>query len=119
MFSILNSTRLAVMQVGVIVIGVLASGLWRRAAIGNGTVMPPAAGLLYHYGVAGLLVPLAWLIVALLVLRSPAIRDGVKALAFILGIGLLIGLILFVLYADVSPLFGIQWHLNRDDDLSD
>jgi hypothetical protein len=117
MFSILNLARLAVMQVGVIVVGVLASGLWHRLSISNGMAMPLPAGLLYNYGVAGLLIPLAWLLVALLLRRSSAIPDGVKALAFILGIAMLLGLVVFVIYADVFPVFHIMWNVRGDDDL--
>ena len=116
MFSIYNATRVAVMQVGVIVAGVLASGLWHRASISNGLAMPPAARLLYSYGVAGLLVPLAWLTFALLVRRSPAVADDVKVLAFWLGIAVLIALGVFVLYADVVPVFH-TFHIRREEDL--
>ncbi len=118
MFSILNATRLAVMQVGVIVVGVLASGLWRRVTITDGLAMPAPAGLLYRYGVAGLLIPLGWLLFALLLRRSSSVPDGVKALAFILGIVMVIGLIVFVLYADVAPFFYLLWQpRGMDDDI--
>ena len=116
MFSILNAARLAVMQVGVIVFGVLASGLWRRASTSEGIAMPQPAGLLYNYGVAGLLIPLVWLTFALLVRRSPAVSDGVKLLAFWLGIAVLIGLAVFVLYANVFPLFNIEWNVRGGDE---
>ena len=116
MFSINNATLVAVMQVGVIVAGVLASGLWHRASISNGVAMPPPAGLLYSYGVAALAIPLGWLVFALLVRRSSLVSDEVKMLAFGLGIAVLIGLVVFVIYADVSPVFHIMWNLRGDDD---
>lgn len=117
MFSIYNATVVAVIQVGVIVAGVLASGLWHRASISNGVAMPPPAGFLYNYGLAALAIPLAWLVFALLVHRSTLVSDDVKVLAFGLGIAVLIGLVVFVIYADVSPFFHTLWHLNREDDL--
>jgi hypothetical protein len=117
MFSIYNAILVAVMQVGVIVAGVLASGLWHRASINNGLAMPPAAGLLYRYGVAGFLIPLAWLIFALVVRRSRAVSDDMKSLAFGLGIAVLIALGVFVIYADVVPVFHNFWHVKHEDDL--
>ena len=116
MFSIYNATLVAVIQVGVIVAGVLALGLWHRASINNGLAMPPAAGLLYGYGVTGFLIPLVWLTFALLVRRSPKVSDDVKTLAFGLGIAVLIALVVLVLYADVVPVFH-TFHIRREDDL--
>jgi hypothetical protein len=54
------------MQVGVIVAGVLASGLWHKFATNSGLVMPFPAGLLYRYGIAGFVIPFGWLAFALL-----------------------------------------------------
>ena len=102
---------------GVIVFGVLASGLWHRAALNNGIVMPPCAGLLYSYGVGGLIVPLVWLIFALLVHRSSSLSDGVKMLMFWLGIMVVVGLAAFVIYADVVPVFHNFWPIRNEDDL--
>lgn len=116
MFSIYNTTLVALMQTGVVVAGVLASGLWHRFTNGNGLPMPPLAGLLYNYGQTGLLIPLAWLIPALLLRRSSSVPDGVKSLAFILGIVLLIGLVLLVICADVAPVFNVMWNLRGDED---
>ncbi len=111
MFTIYNATLVAVMQVGVIVAGVLASGLWHKLSTGSGAAMPFAAGLLYNYGMVGFALPLAWLTVALLLRRSPNVSDDVKGLAFGLGVLLLIALAIFVIYADVSPVFHITWTL--------
>jgi hypothetical protein len=57
----------------------------------------------YCNGVAALVIPLAWLVLALLVRRSLVISDEVKVLVFGLGIAVLIALAGFVIYADVSP----------------
>ena len=116
MFSIYNATLVALMQVGVIVAGVLASGLWHRASISNGVPMPPTAALLYSYGEAGFIIPFAWFIPALLLRRSPSVSDGVKSLAFVLGIVVLIGLVAFVIYADVLPVFHLLWQPRGLDD---
>ena len=114
MFTIYNATLVAVMQVGVIVAGVLASGLWHKFATTSNMAMPFPAGLLYSYGMVGFLIPFAWLTFALLLRRSPVVSDDVKGLGFGLGIFVLIALAIFVLYADVSPVFRIMWSLSGD-----
>ena len=116
MFSIYNATLVAVMQVGIIVAGVLASGLWRRYSAVNHMPMPFAAGLLYDFSVIGFVIPFAWLTFALLLRRSPRVSDDMKGLAFWCGILLLIALVIFVLYADVSPFFNIMWNPGGGDD---
>jgi hypothetical protein len=116
MFTIYNTTLVAVMQIGVIVVGVLASGLWHRFSTVNNMAMPFPAGLLYSYGMIGFVIPFAWLTCALLLRRSPVISDDMKGLAFGFGIIVLVGLVVFVLYANVSPVFGIMWNLRGDDD---
>ena len=63
MFTIYNATLVAVMQVGVIVAGVLASGLWHRFAVTSNIAMPFLANLLCSYGVIGLVqFPVLWLL---------------------------------------------------------
>lgn len=116
MFTIYNATLVAVMQVGVIVAGVLASGLWHKFATSSGMAMPTPAGLLYSYGMVGFLIPFAWLTLALLLRRSPVVSDDVKGLSFGFGILVLIALALFVIYADVSPVFRIMWRMGGGDD---
>ncbi|HEY3760672.1 MAG TPA: hypothetical protein VGN23_02890 [Verrucomicrobiae bacterium] len=115
MFTIYNATLVTVMQVGVIVIGVLASGLWHRFAATSNTAMPFLAGLLYTYGVFSLLIPIAWLLSALLLRRNPSISDEAKGLAFGSGVLLLITLAAFVTYANISPLFHMTWTTSPDE----
>lgn len=115
MFTIYNATLVAIMQLGVIVAGVLAAGIWHKFSTINNMAMPSLAGLLYSYGIAGLSIPLIWLLFALLLRRSPVVTDGVKGLAFALGLLILIALGVFVIYADVSPAFHITWRLSGDD----
>lgn len=114
MFTIYNATLVAVIQVGVIVAGVLASGLWHKFSTGGNMAMPFQAGLLYHYGMAGFVIPFAWLTFALLLRRSPGVSDEIKDLAFMLGLVVLVALVIFVLYADVAPALHIMWDLSGD-----
>jgi hypothetical protein len=116
MFAIYNATLVAVMQVGVIVAGVLASGLWHKFATSSGMAMPNPAGLLYSYGMVGFIIPLAWLTVAILIRRSRIISDDLKSLTFWFGVLVLISLTVFMIYADVSPCFRIMWGMSGGDD---
>ena len=115
MFTIYNATLVAVMQVGVIVAGVLASGLWHKFATASGMAMPNPAGFVHSYGMVGFFIPLAWLAFAMLVRRSPDISDGLKELTFWLGVAVLISLTIFMIYANVSPWFRILWRMSGGD----
>jgi len=112
MFTIRNAVLVAVMQVGVIVAGVLASGFWFKFSTSSNMQMPFQASLLFNYGIAGFVIPFSWLIFALLLRARPGLSDEIKGLAFGFGVLILIGLAFFVLYADVSPCFRIMWSLN-------
>jgi len=116
MFTIYNATLVAIMQVGVIVAGVLASGLWHKFATSDGLAMPAPAGLLYSYGLLGFVIPLAWLAMAMVIRRSQMISDDLKSLTFWLGVLVLVSLAIFMIYADVSPCFQIMWNLRGDND---
>jgi hypothetical protein len=116
MFTIYNATLVAVMQVGVIVAGVLASGLWHKFATSSGMAMPTPAGLLYSYGMTGFFIPLAWLTFVMLVRRSRRISDELKGLAFWFGVAVLVSLTIFMIYANVSPCFRIMWRMSGGDD---
>lgn len=58
MFTILNATRLALMQVGVLTIGVLGAGLHRKFSTMGGWQPPPSIRFLTDYGFIGLVIPL-------------------------------------------------------------
>jgi hypothetical protein len=116
MFSIRNTVRVAIMQVGVLVAGILASGLCHRLSVFNGIILSWPAVLLYHYGVLGLGIPLGWTATALMLRRRPEISDGAKALVFLSGVLLVVALAVFVLYADVSPWLNVMWRLAGDGD---
>ena len=116
MFTIRNTIILAVMQVGVLVAGALGAGLCHRLFTGMRFGMPWPAELLYRYGVVGFLIPLAWSAAALVIERSALLSDDVKDLAFVSGIIILISLIFFVLYADVTPWLQGTWSLAAGDE---
>lgn len=115
MFTVYNATLVAVMQVGVIVAGVLASGLWHKFATVNRMEMPFPASLIYHYGIVGFAIPIIWIICALLLRGRENVSDETKSLAFWFGVLILIGLLIFAIYANVSPCFRIMWSMSGGD----
>lgn len=117
MASIRNIVLVTIMQVAVIVIGVLAAGICHRVFTDHNVAMPLPTAMLYWHGVIGLIFPIVWGIgTVVLHLRTNA-PDGLKTLAFWLGILILIVIIAFVLYADVTPWFqAMQWNPGGDAD---
>jgi hypothetical protein len=115
MFTIYNATLVAVIQVGVIVAGVLASGLWHKFATSSNMAMPDSAGFVYRYGTMGLLIPLAWVTLAMLVRRTCKVSDELKSLIFWFGVAVLVSLAIFMIYANVSPCFRIMWRMSGED----
>src|SRR5580698_1955552 len=101
MYSFRNTVIVAVMQIGVIVAGVLAAGLWHKTWSGANLAMPFPAAMLYSYGIAGFSIPLAWSILTLILIPRPEISDEAKDLMFWSGVLVLVSLVVFVLYADV------------------
>jgi hypothetical protein len=117
MFTVRNATLVAIMQVGVIVAGVLASGLWHKFATDSHMAMPFPASLIYYYGTIGFAIPFIWIICALLLRGSDKVSDEIKSLAFWLGVLVLFALVIFVIYANVLPCFRIMWSLSGGDDV--
>lgn len=116
MFTVRNTVILAVMQVWVIVAGTLASGLCHRMFVGANIPLPWPVTLLYSYGVMGFTIPLAWATIALLVERQARLSDDFKNVVFLSGIAILISLIFFVIYADVTPWLHVTWSLAGNDE---
>jgi hypothetical protein len=116
MFTIYNATLVAVMQVGVIVAGVLASGLWHKFTTESRMDMPFPASLIYLYGTIGFAIPLVWITCALLLLSRDKTSDEIKRLGFLVGVLILVALVIFMAYANVSPCFRIMWHIGGGDD---
>ncbi len=114
MVSIRNIVVLAVMQVGVIVAGVLGAGICYKVWTTDNLVLPLPVSMLCHYGVLWLLLPLAWGAGTVILQLRPKIADDVKVLAFLFGVLILIGLALFMIYADVMPWFHVQWGLGNN-----
>jgi hypothetical protein len=119
MGSIRNTVVVAIMQVGVIVAGVLAAGVCHRIWTSRDWPLPPLVALLYNYGIAGLLIPVAWSIGAVVLQTRAGVSEDLRVLMFWLGVLALILLLLFVLYADVSPWLVFLRNASHPDDTGD
>lgn len=104
MISIRNIVVLALMQAGVIVVGVLAAGLCHRVYTSNGMEVPGPVAALYNFGVIGLLIPLAWVTGAAALHLRATVSDNSKVLVFWAGILILVVLVVFVIWTDVPLL---------------
>ena len=116
MFSIKNVVTVALMQVGVIVAGVLGAGAsWKWLKSFSVLPIPMPMAMLMNYGVAGLVIPLIWITLVLQVRHRSDISEDMKSVAFISGIILLIGLVIGIGYAVLSPWFTVDWHRPQED----
>jgi len=91
------------MQVGVIVAAVLAAGVCHKVWTTREWAVPSPVALLYNHGVAGLLIPLAWVTGAAVLQTRSSVSEDARVLMFWLGVLVLIALIIFAAYADISP----------------
>ena len=101
-FTTRNAVLVALFQVGVIVFGVLTSGLSQKWWASLNTPLPATTLFLIHYGVVLLCLPVLWIAVVLRVGLS-AWADEVKGLAFGSGFILILGLLIFIGYAVLAP----------------
>lgn len=106
MFTTSNAIKVALMQVGVIVGGILASGLGYRAAEEMGRTIPVSTVFLVHFGFWLLALPVVWIAVAVRLRHNAAVSDGKKTLTFVVGVALLVALTLFSLYGAGEPWMG-------------
>lgn len=106
MFTTPNAIKIALMQVGVIVAGILAAGIGYRAASDLERVVPVSTVFLVHFGFLLLALPLVWIGVAMRMQRNATASDRRKSLTFLAGLALLIGLILLALHAAGTPWMG-------------
>jgi len=101
-----NAIKVALMQVGVIVAGILAAGVGYHAASGMGGFVPASTAFLVHFGFLLLALPLAWITAAVRLRNNVTVSDRKKTLTFVVGLALLVALTLFSLYAAGGPWMG-------------
>jgi len=106
MFTILNAARLALMQVGVLTIGVLGAGLHHKIAAMGGWQPPLLIRVITDYGFVSLVIPLIWITVAACVHRM-SVSDTAKNMVFLSGAVLVAVIIVFFIITD----FGLGYEL--------
>src|SRR5262245_37216759 len=103
-----NVVLIAVMQVGVVVMGVLAAGVSQRWWAINGTPIPVVTILVQQYGMLAFTIPLLWTISILRLRLRSEVSDRLKAAVFAAGIAILITLIAIMGYAIIRPWFSVD-----------
>jgi hypothetical protein len=103
-FTTRNTVILALVQVGVIVLGVLGAGAAHKWSTTFNIRLPSSTIFVAEYGFLALVLPVAWVTVALLSMRRDAESENAKPLVFYSGILLLLVLLLTVGCAGVRPL---------------
>jgi hypothetical protein len=100
-----NMVILALVQVGVVVLGSLAAGASHKWYTTFNMKLPSGTELLADYGFFGLAVPLIWVTWALLTLLRAEDPDALLPPVIYSGLFVLLVLLWVVLYAGVGPLF--------------
>jgi hypothetical protein len=109
-FTVRNAVIVALTQVGIIVIGVLAAGACHKWHTTFGVKSPIATEVVAEYGFLALGLPVVWVAAALLALRRSEEREEPEwaAFAFFSGLLALVLLLVGVGYASFGPLFRIM-----------
>jgi hypothetical protein len=116
LLSIQSAVLVALAQIGVIVIGVLASGYYDSAITGDlGYQMPLVTILIYRYGIFCFAIPLVWISTAMQLKRQETVSEDAKSLMLIFGIVLLISLLIFFGYGLLSPFMHADFTIGDPD----
>jgi hypothetical protein len=115
MASIRNTVVVAILQIGVIVVAVLAAGVCHRVWTSRDWPPPPLIALLCYHGIVGLIIPMSWITGAAMLHTRSGVSDDVRALMFWVGVLVLLALTAFALYADVSPWLVFLKNTGNDD----
>ena len=113
MFSKRSAIRIALIQVGVVLAGILAASVGDHAARGRVGFVPDSTAFLARFGFLLIALPLAWLMTVLRLRKNAAWAAWAhvqKILALGSGIALIVGLTLFSAYAAGKPwVSSSQW----------
>ncbi len=103
MFTARNAVLLAITQTAVIVIGTLAAAVSGKFWKTSGIEIPFITFVLVNFGILLFAFPMGWISVAMAIRQKESISDDLKYLTFLIGLGLLVGLIFFECYAVFKP----------------
>ena len=91
MWSIQNITRIALMQVGVVIANILASGVYHKwKSISD--PMPAYPDWWYQHGIWGFGLPICWVVLSVYLYNQDEIDESFKLLIFWLGVFAVIAL---------------------------
>jgi hypothetical protein len=117
-FSSRNAVVLALLQVGVLVLGILGAGASARILqAGNHGPTPWLTRVVINYGVASLALPVIWIGAYVRFARRPEASESAKALAFATGLVLLAILSGIVVCGIAQPWMRLDWGLRRPDEI--
>jgi hypothetical protein len=106
-FTVRNLVILALVQVGIVGAGVLGAGAAHKwyTELPNIIPVPLPCRLLAEFGWLGLVLPVAWLSVAVWVFARPSATERARVIAVATGFLLVILLLLACWFGAVSPWF--------------
>jgi hypothetical protein len=112
MWSIQNITRVALMQVGVVIASIFVGALyhkWSSMSDPPGP-MPPYQIWWYQHGIFGFGLPICWVVVSLYLYSQGEVADSTKLLTFWLGVFTVVILAMLVVNS-VLHLFMPDFHI--------
>ena len=88
MWSIQNITRIALMQLGVVIASILISGIYHKWSLMTEPhgFMPPYQNWWYQHGGFGFGFPIIWCLVSLYLYSRDEVADSTKLVVFWLGV---------------------------------
>ena len=102
-----NTMFIAVAQVAVIVVGVLAAAVASKVMTTGNIEVPEETSAFAIYGAALLILPLTWVTVLLSILRSPNAVGRYAGIVYVMGIVLLAGLLWATWSTAIGPFFRV------------
>lgn len=108
MFTNSNAVLVAVTQVGVIVLGILAAGVSQKIWTDTGIPITAATSFFLNFGFLFLAIPLLWISTAIALRQRPSVPEEIKTLAFWSGSALIVSLAVFELYVIFRPWLNVM-----------
>ncbi len=102
-FNTRNAVLVALGQVGIIVMGVLAAGLSYKWWTAGSAMIPLTTSFLVNYGIVLFGLPIVWVATVVRVGQMPAVSDETKGLAFLSGFIILLALLVLVVHGVFTP----------------
>ncbi|MDB6023993.1 MAG: hypothetical protein JWM68_216 [Verrucomicrobiales bacterium] len=109
-FTTRNAVLVALVQVAIIVLGVLAAGLSYKWWAFQELPLPGTTWLLINYGIAFLTLPVLWIGSVMWLRLSAVLSDELKGLTFLSGFILILMLLILIGHAVFAPWMHYNFH---------